>query len=311
MNSGERVGRIASRVAGVLAVSVIAVAIVLPAGSAAAIKRSVSPTRPGTDNASPVKGDVAQGSVNAGGGTVKETKAEPTTLTTSLEGAGQSGADVVVPEGTVVTATSTLAGPNAASARGTASYKIYSDSSCTYEVNWTGPRGIRTGAQSRAIRLAPGTYYWQATYSGDAKDIPSSSVCGATIETVQGSPAVAPCGTVSGEMHTSAEGGHLSVREALSTDLAAPQRLVAWWSGKHRLRLTHLLDASCVAKLKVSYFRGMGEAKLDGVPGYTVHFTIRVSKNGEEAVRVRVRNATHELVLRLDGDPDPGSEVIA
>jgi hypothetical protein len=33
--------------------------------------------------------------------------------------------------------------------------------------------------------LAPGTYYWQASYSGDASNQPSSSKCGSEVETVE------------------------------------------------------------------------------------------------------------------------------
>ena len=39
---------------------------------------------------------------------------------------------------------------------------------------------------SSAVTLAEGTYYWQASYSGDAGNLPSKSACGTEIETVSG-----------------------------------------------------------------------------------------------------------------------------
>jgi hypothetical protein len=246
----------------------------------------------------------------SGGGTVEETKAEPTALAISLQGEGQSAANITVPDRTPVSASVTLAGTNASSARGTVSYAVYSDSACTNEVTWAGPRLIRESTESPRVRLTPGTYYWQASYSGDAKDLPSISGCGSAIETVTGSDPPPTCTKVAGEMLLKTEEGHLVVRDALTTDLAAPQRLIAGWSGGHHLRLTTLLGASCVARTTGSHFRGVGEARVDGKPGYTVRFTIRVSKNGEEAVRIYVRNETHEHVMDLTAFPAPGSEII-
>lgn len=253
----------------------------------------------------------AKPATSGGIGHVEEKKAEPTSLTVSLEGAGQSRGSIALPEEARVAATATLSGVNASRARGPISYTVYSDSSCTNAVASAGTRGVRVGGASRPVRLPPGTYYWQAVYGGDAIDQPSASTCGAAVETVQGEPPALPCTTASGQMLVSTEEGHLGVREDLSTDLAAHQRLYAWWSGKHRLRLTRLLEASCVAKTKVSIFSGLGEAKLDGLPGYFVRVWIRVSKDGTEVVRLHVRNARHELLVNLTGFPTPGSEVIA
>lgn len=253
---------------------------------------------------------VASRAATSGTGHVEEKTQEPTTLAISLEGAAQSGASITVPEETHVTGTPTLGGPNAASARGPASYKIYSDSGCTAEAASAGMRGVHQGGQSRAVRLPPGTYYWQASYGGDAINQPSVSACGAAIETVEGGPPPAPCSRAWGEMRVSTDEGHLGVREDVSTNLSAHQRLYAWWSGKHRLRLTRLLDASCIAKTKVSVFHGRGEARLDGVPGYLVSFAVRVAKSGVEVVRLHVHNARHEGLVSLTGFATPGSEII-
>jgi hypothetical protein len=54
-----------------------------------------------------------------------------TSLTTSLSGGGQEGAEITVPAGAAVTDQATLAGENASSAEGTVSYAVYSDPECS------------------------------------------------------------------------------------------------------------------------------------------------------------------------------------
>jgi hypothetical protein len=116
---------------------------------------------------------------------------EPTTVTTSLVGGGKAGGEITVPEGTAVSDTATLNGTNASKATGAVSYKVYSDSLCTKLVTEAGaPVTVTAGSvpASEPETLAPGTYYWKARYSGDSANAPSSSVCGAEIETVQAIP---------------------------------------------------------------------------------------------------------------------------
>jgi hypothetical protein len=247
---------------------------------------------------------------SGGPGTVEEVKAEPTTLAISLQSEGGSGPSITVPDRTRVSASVTLSGANASTARGAVSYAVYSDSACTNEVAWAGPRLIRRSTESPPVRLTPGTYYWQASYSGDAKDLSSVSVCGGAIETVEGSDPPA-CTTGVGEAHLGTEEGHLVVKNDLSTDLGAEQKLVASWSGGHHLRLTKLLGVACVAGHTASHFHGIGEARVDGKSGYIVRFNIRVSKDGEEALRIHVVNERRERVVDLTGSPLAGSELIS
>lgn len=247
---------------------------------------------------------------SSGTGHVEETKAEPTALAISLQGGEQSGPNITVPDRTPVRAGVTLTGTNAPGARGAVSYAVYSDSACTNEVAWAGPRLIRQSTESPPVRLRPGPYYWQASYGGDAKDLPSVSECAAAMETVDGTNPVPTCTSVAGEIRLDTEEGHLVVKDDLSSDLGAAQRLVASWSGKHHLRLTRLLGVACVAGRGASHFHGVGEARVDGEPGYHVRFNIRVSNNGEEMVHIHVTNARRERVVELTGSPAAGSEVI-
>jgi uncharacterized repeat protein (TIGR01451 family) len=115
---------------------------------------------------------------------------KPTTLSTSLSGGGQSGASITVPAGTAVTDSATLSGTNAAKAGGTITYKVYTNAGCTTLASGGGgtAENITTAGTlpaSAAVTLStPGTYYWQASYSGDANNAASVSTCGAETETV-------------------------------------------------------------------------------------------------------------------------------
>jgi hypothetical protein len=122
----------------------------------------------------------------------------PTSTTASLAGGGQSGGAITVPEDTVVTASALLGGANASTATGDISYRVYSDPTCSDEVAnagtvVVGPGGAVAGSNQEVF--SAGTYYWQATYSGDSTNQRSNTVCGAAVETVE-APAKAASGGV-------------------------------------------------------------------------------------------------------------------
>jgi hypothetical protein len=109
-----------------------------------------------------------------------------TSLTTWLSGAGHSGAKLTVPSGQPARDVATLSGVNAAKATGTMTFKVYSDSKCTRVVAFQATTVIAGGrATSAAPVLAAGTYYWTASYSGDAANRASASPCGAEVLTVK------------------------------------------------------------------------------------------------------------------------------
>jgi hypothetical protein len=113
--------------------------------------------------------------------------ATPTRLTTTLTGAGTSGAQVSVLAGTLVSDAATLSGTNAATATGTVVYRVYSDPSCRTSVAQAGTKTVTAGSVPKSDPLAlstPGTYYWQVQYSGDDRNAPSVSICGDEVETV-------------------------------------------------------------------------------------------------------------------------------
>jgi hypothetical protein len=119
---------------------------------------------------------------------------KPTQTSTSLSGGSQSGEAITVPEGTAVTDSATLSGENAASATGKVSYKVYSDNECTKAVASAGIVSVSGGnvPPSEAKTLAPGTYYWQAAYSGDKANATSANSCGSEVETVTRSVSCPP-----------------------------------------------------------------------------------------------------------------------
>src|SRR5207302_284659 len=96
------------------------------------------------------------------------TVGNPATLTTSLSGAGQSGASVTVGQGTPVIDTATVGGANGATASGSVSYAVYKDAACTVLALQAGSAAVNNGlagASTPVKKLAPGTYFWQASYS--------------------------------------------------------------------------------------------------------------------------------------------------
>jgi hypothetical protein len=115
----------------------------------------------------------------------------PTTLTTSQTSGSSTGASITIPGGTVgETDRATLAGANAGIATGTATYALFSKSSCiaASKVFSGGTTAVTGGvaAPSSGVltALAPGTYYWEASYSGDAHNAASVSACGSEVLTV-------------------------------------------------------------------------------------------------------------------------------
>jgi hypothetical protein len=119
-----------------------------------------------------------------------------TTTATSLSGGGQSGASISVSPSTAVTDSASLTGTDAAAATGTVTYNVYSDAGCTTLASGPDVESITTPGTmpgSAPVSLStPGTYYWQAAYSGDSGNDSSMSPCGSEVETVTGGGAPEP-----------------------------------------------------------------------------------------------------------------------
>jgi hypothetical protein len=106
-----------------------------------------------------------------------------TTLTTSLAGAPAAGGRfpfLEVSAGTPVTDTAVLSGANASAAGGTVTYTVYASASLKLVVTGAGTVAVTNGVvpPSNPEVLPKGTYFWKATYSGDALNEPSGSNIG-------------------------------------------------------------------------------------------------------------------------------------
>jgi hypothetical protein len=227
----------------------------------------------------------------------KTEEALATSLSTTLAGEGQSGPGITVNEGAGVTDDATIEGTNSSKATGTVNYKVYSDSECTQEVDDAGTVSVTSGSvpPSDAETLAPGTYYWQASYSGDGANIGSKSACGSEVETVI---AVPKCAKAIGLATFKAAGGKTTISNKLYTELTKKQKLVLKWeNGENTLKLTKLISATCTVTAKQSVFSGEGPATVNGEGGYKVKFKlVLTTKSHRFAVHAKITKPEEETL---------------
>ena len=108
-----------------------------------------------------------------------------------------AGRIVTVFAGTTVTDTARLGGTNAAAATGTVTYAVYTQQPVTKNghrsLQWVAVANVNPGTvtvtagqvpNSNAVSLPQGIYEWQAVYSGDSANHPSSSHLGSETEIV-------------------------------------------------------------------------------------------------------------------------------
>jgi hypothetical protein len=117
------------------------------------------------------------------------------TVTTALSGGGQVGTQLTVPQGTAVTDNATIAAPGGVPVTGYLSYEVYTSSTCLPFTQVKGAGGGPTtgsGPASNALALGPGTYYFQAIYSGNSALSKAASPCGSEILTVAAPPPPPP-----------------------------------------------------------------------------------------------------------------------
>jgi hypothetical protein len=115
------------------------------------------------------------------------TVGNPSSLSTTLSGGGQIGAAITVVQGTPVSDAGTVGGVAGPIATGSVSYAVYSDAACTQLAAQAGSGAVSSGAAGPSVALsglAPGKYYWAASYSGDINNQASASPCGSEVLTV-------------------------------------------------------------------------------------------------------------------------------
>jgi hypothetical protein len=111
-------------------------------------------------------------------------------VVTTLSGGGQVGSSLTVAPNTPVTDTATVSA-GGQSVYGRIEYKVYSNASCTTEVATGGTvttlNGI--GPSSQPVSLStPGTYYFQASFTGEKVALTGKSACGSEIVNVVSPP---------------------------------------------------------------------------------------------------------------------------
>ena len=171
-----------------------------------------------------------------------EIVAAATTLTTSLMSAGESGKEIEVEEGEIVSDTATLSGANAAEATGKVQYSVYEDGECSELVAEAGTvdlfeEGVVPG--SSPAMLPPGTYYWQAEYLGDLHNQRSTSTCGDEVLVVKAPPLTT---SLSGEEQTGTE---IEVQEETPVTDAATLNIAGAGTATGTVKYKVYSDSEC------------------------------------------------------------------
>jgi hypothetical protein len=252
------------------------------------------------------EGNVASGAGEQQRVLITYTLPASTAVSTSLSGGGQSGEKITVPEGTAVSDKATLSGANASTATGKVAYQVYSNKACSKLASGAGEAAVSAGtvAASEPKTLAPGTYYWQASYSGDANNNPSTSECGVEVEKV--AAVATPCSTAVGSaavvIRKEGETERQKVSNKLSTNLAGKQTLLFTWErGAGSLTLTKLTSASCLVKANgAKKFVGKGQASVNGEVGWTATFSFTLSAKNRFAFHVRASKPKEEALAFTD-----------
>ncbi len=202
---------------------------------------------------------------------------EPTTLELLLSGGGKTAQRLAVGQGLAATGQVTLAGfgggPGIGTAGGTVEYEVFSDSLCTHLAADAGTVAVAGGSvpASGGVTLAPGTYYWRATYSGDGQHAGFQTPCGAVLEFV-----TPECSAAEGSGRQGPPGAAgLAEHNRLSLS-GSPSEFVVSEPGLH-VHLRSLSSATCTGYRE---FTGTGLATVNGASGYSIWFAIGVSEAG-------------------------------
>ena len=154
--------------------------------------------------------------------TEKLTVKAATSISTTLFGEAKEeepieGSEITITEGQLVADSATLSGTNSSTATGEVTFAVYADSKCEELVTGAGAASVSPeGAFSERVELEPGTYYWQASYEGDALHQASTSTCGDEVLTVKAAIEISTSLSGGGE-----EGEEILTKEGVSvTDTA-------------------------------------------------------------------------------------------
>jgi hypothetical protein len=238
-------------------------------------------------------------------------------VTTTLTGGGESGAVIRVLEGTPVHDQATLQGENAAEATGTLEYLVYADEECEELVAKAGEvvvEGATVPASSSVELEAPGTYYWQAVYSGDELNPAATSPCTSELAIV----------TVPTSLTTSLSGGgeegtEISVEEGtlVSDQATLSGSKAATASGT--VRYTVYADSSCTEPAAPASVGDVEEGVVEPLSEVTLppgtyywqaeYWGDDVNAESVDECGGQVEHVTAPITTSLSGESQSGTEI--
>ena len=155
-----------------------------------------------------------------------------TTLSTKL-----SASPITV--GTTVNDTATLTGATS-DAGGTVTYIVFSDAGCSQNPVAGGTVTVSHGVVPNSSSLSfanPGTFYWQASYSGDAKNKPALSACTSEPLPVYGDCALGYPDTSNDPLSDTIFNESATLR-AYAPEIAGPGGTIkVWYNDEHAMTL--------------------------------------------------------------------------
>ena len=241
-----------------------------------------------------------------------------TKLATSLEGEGHSGETVEASEELAVTDTATLSGTNSSTAGGTVTYKVYTEKECKTLEAEAGEVTVASGTvpSSTDETLSAGTYYWQATYSGDALHQESKSSCGKEIDTVKAAAGLSTTLAGEGQSSTSievVEGTGITDDAALSgPDASKAGGTVTYDVYSEEQCKTLIAEAGKVAVTNGSVPASTEEKLKAGTYYWQATYSGDANNAGETTIcggEIAVVNVATSLVTTLSGGRQEGETI--
>ena len=217
-----------------------------------------SPNNGGTVNFSPA--------IAPGGSTYFSLEAAPknllvtTYLTTAQSAAGASGAILFLPRGARVRSTGQLTG-GSGQPTGQVTFRLFRNKTCTGTSIYAGTSSVSSGPLvSNPVRMgAAGTYYWQASYGGNATNAPSVSGCGDQAVVI---PRSGSLGLPSNGRCVSVLAVRLRIGKgtARAAEVFGNGKLVGRFTGKIRVRIRKREQVTVIASSVSGAFAGKSTA---------------------------------------------------
>ncbi len=163
---------------------------------------------------------------------------------------------VAFPAPVNVSDTATISGEHASEATGKVKYRVYSDPNCTALAAEGGEKTVTNGVAepSELVGKSLATnhaYYWQATYSGDAKNSEAVSVCGDEVMTF-GTPPPPPQSSIATVL---SGGGQVGAQITVPVGTAVQDTASVTFGGQPQGgRVTYYVfsDSSCTTQIKTN-----------------------------------------------------------